>query len=324
PYSYCNRLESWIKENVLNFDAIIVHGLWQYSSFGSFSFWQRLKSKGEKVPKIYLMPHGMLDPYFQSARGRKLKAIRNYIFWHLIENKVVNGADGVLFTCQEELLLARKTFWAYKPKAELNIGYGIMPPPAYQQEFQEEFIKTCPEVKGRSYWLFLSRIHPKKGVELLAEAYLELRRQFHEIPDLIIAGPGLNSSYGKKLQKLSKNAPIYFTGMLEGSAKWGAFYGCKAFILPTHQENFGIAVVEALACGKPVLTTNKVNIWREIFNGNGGIISEDTAEGIYSMLNTWKSLREDKQRQMGINARNIYRSNFTVEKAAEKMLTSIS
>ena len=86
PYGYCNRLNGWMKANVQDFDAIIVHGLWQYSSYGTYSFLQNLKAKGEKVPKIFLMPHGMLDPYVQKARGRRLTAIRNSIFWHLIES----------------------------------------------------------------------------------------------------------------------------------------------------------------------------------------------------------------------------------------------
>lgn len=323
PYGYCNRLNGWMKANVQDFDAIIVHGLWQYSSYGTYSFLQNLKAKGEKVPKIFLMPHGMLDPYFQKARGRRLKAIRNSIFWHLIESKVVNGTDGVLFTCEEELLLARKTFWAYRPKSEINIGYGILPPPDYQESFNEEFILKCPEVANRPYWLFLSRIHPKKGAELLIRAYLKLKKNYPDIPDLILAGPGLNTSYGKSLQKLGRNSTIYFPGMLEGSAKWGAFYGCNAFVLPTHQENFGIAVVEALACGIPVLTTNKVNIWREIQTDDGGLISDDTAENFYLILKDWYELSKERQLQIGHNAKKIYKSQFTVRNAALKMLSSI-
>ena len=189
------------------------------------------------MPKLYLMPHGMLDPYFQRAKSRRLKAIRNWIFWKLIEGKVINGADGVLFTCKDELLLARETFDPYHPKAEINVGYGIQLPPLFEQDFRKSFLEKCPELENKPYWLFLSRIHPKKGTDLLLKSYLKLKMKYIDIPALVIAGPGLDTPYGKELQHLAKDSLIYFPGMLEGSTKWGAFYGCEAFILPSHQEN---------------------------------------------------------------------------------------
>ena len=77
---------------------------------------------------------------------------------------------------------------------------------------------------------------------------------------------------------------MLFPGMVGGKQKWAAFRGAKAFVLPSHQENFGIAVAEALACGCPVLISNKVNIWREIAEGKAGIVTDDTPEGTYLLL----------------------------------------
>src|SRR5690606_8370043 len=108
------------------------------------------------------------------------KALRNEIYWWLIEKKTVNQADGLLFTCQQELLLARETFKGYKPKQELNVGYGIQAPPAYTEK------STPPALTDKSYWLFLSRIHPKKGVDLLIHAYKKLCLQYSSVPDLVI------------------------------------------------------------------------------------------------------------------------------------------
>ena len=81
--------------------------------------------------------------------------------------------------------------------------------------------------------------------------------------------------------------------MLTGHAKWGAFYGAEAFILPSHQENFGIAVVEALACGKPVLISKQVNIWHEIIEGGGGLVEEDTTAGTLRLLESWQRLSKN-------------------------------
>ena len=324
PYAYCSNLNKWLSKNIERFDVAIIHGLWLHNSYGTYKIWDLYKKHKTKVPKLYVMPHGMLDPYFQRTRSRKFKAIRNWFFWRLVEEKVVNGSDGLLFTCRQELLLARQTFRPYSPKLELNTGFGIPSPPVKNIKSFWTFSRKCPNAVTRPYWLFLSRIHPKKGVDLLIKAYLRLKQNTKHIPDLVIAGPGLDTSYGKKILKMSKDPSIHFPGMLEGKAKWAAFHYCNAFILPSHQENFGIAVVEALACSKPVLITKQINIWNEILAGNGGIISEDTEEGVYKMLKYWTRLPAAEQAKIGNNALKVFREKFAVEKTALKMIECLN
>ncbi len=279
------------------------------------------------------MPHGMLDPYFQRAEGRKLKAIRNVLYWKLIEGGVVNNADGLLFTAEEELQLAKTTFTPYYPKKEFvsRIGCGKSTS-LFAESMRKAFFEKCPKVQGRSYLLFLSRIHEKKGVDLLIRAYSEVYKSFKksnsEFPGLVIAGPDLDGAYGQSMQKLAMESDladsIYFPGMLTKDCKWGAFYGCDAFILPSHQENFGIAVVEALACGKPVLISNQVNIWREIEDSGGGIVADDSLPGTQQLLSRWKELSRDAQLSLGINARHTFEKKFATESAARRMLSVIS
>jgi glycosyltransferase involved in cell wall biosynthesis len=112
--------------------------------------------------------------------------------------------------------------------------------------------------------------------------------------------------------------------MLTGDAKWGAFYGCDAFVLPSHQENFGIAVVEALACGKPVLITDKVNIWREVEIKQSGLISSDNESEIYNLLMKWMSLTDGAKVSMQSNASDVFKNHFSSEQAAHKLLETIS
>lgn len=323
PYAYCSKLRPWLLENMLRFDVVIIHGLWLYNGYGTYKIWQSLKKQNPSWPRLYLMPHGMLDPYFQAATRRKLKAIRNWIFWKLIERKVVNGVDGVLFTCEEELLLARRTFKPYYPKREINVGYGIQLPPMTAYFNKSEFFEICPHVKSKSFLLFLSRIHPKKGVDILIKAYLRLKEESKDVPDLVIAGPGIETLYGSKLKKMAKGATIHFPGMLEGTAKWGAFSSCEAFILPSHQENFGISVVEAMACGKPVLISNQVNIWREIEKANAGLICEDTEEGILAMLKYWTKEADESKNAMGIRASQVFETHYAIDKAAARMIDCV-
>ena len=285
------------------------------------------------IPKLYVMPHGMLDPYFQRAPDRKLKALRNWIFWKIIENKIVNQADALLFTCETELLLARETFSRYKPKKEINVGYGIEAPPAFVISMRDAFSKICPGIIGDSpYLLFLSRVDPKKGVDLLLKAYLSILDQRTTLgmatPKLVIAGPGMETQYGQQMKQLVQehkqglNA-VLFPGMISGDAKWGAFYGCEAFVLPSHQENFGIAVAEALACSKPVLISNQINIWREIKKSEAGIISDDTLEGTIEILKKWFILSVDHKSMMSNKASECFRNFFTIEPAAHKLYNAV-
>ncbi|KAA3439600.1 glycosyltransferase [Rufibacter hautae] len=350
PWNYSPKLSPWLLENLPRFDAVIVHGLWLHHGYAVRSALNKLRLKttatkpgGHKLPGFFVMPHGMLDPYFQKAAGRKLKALRNWVYWKLIEGRIINEAAGVLFTCEAELSLAREPFTPYFPKREINVGYGIPEPPQLTSSMEESFFALCPDLRTRPYLLFLSRIHEKKGIDLLLKAYAELTMRHHlhkpvpelaeandsspnstlaitrEWPALVIAGPGLDTPYGKTLQKQAEettllgNRSIYFPGMLTGETKWGAFYGCEAFILPSHQENFGIAVAEALACSKPVLISDQVNIWREIAQTGGGLLAKDTQEGTKELLSTWTDLSEEERGQMRSNARTTYEAFFAIK-----------
>jgi glycosyltransferase involved in cell wall biosynthesis len=325
PWRYGSKLVPWLLDNLSRFDIVIVHGLWLYYSQAAGKAVLQYRSssnRSKNVPKLFVMPHGMLDPYFQRAPDRRLKAIRNWFYWKLIEQKLINDADGILFTCEAELLLAREPFSPYHPKRELNVGYGIQEPPAFVPQMKEAFLKQCPQVADKPYILFLSRIHEKKGADLLIKAYS--RSANADSPRLVVAGPGMESSYGQKLVELVKQNKledsVLFPGMLTGDAKWGAFYGCDSFALPSHQENFGIAVVEALACGKPVLISNQVNIWREIKAAGAGIVAPNTESGTTELLEKWSKLDTYQKQEMCTMARQCYERLYAIGPAASRLL----
>ena len=328
-YNY--NLITWLRKNLGSYDGLIIHGLWLFHGYAVHKVINEFKREGKKFPLYFVMPHGMLDPYFQNAKSRRLKAIRNYIYWDLIQGKIVSDAVGVLFTCEEELILAKNTFKPYNPKLELNVGYGIPEPP------QKAIVNITPSeslianFNNRHYILFLSRINYKKGVDLLINAYSDivLSNPDYDFPSLVIAGPGNDDEYGKNFIEIVNTTPhlkerITFPGMLVGEAKWNAFYGCDAFILPSHQENFGIAVVEALACGKPVLITNKVNIWREIDSQNAGIVENDTIEGTKALLTKWIFSTNTQKNEMKKSALSCYKNSFRVDSAALKMVSTLA
>lgn len=348
PWQYNKKLIPHLVKHLLTYDIIIVHGLWLYHSFAtSRSLKLARKKQGPRnvrLPKLFVMPHGMLDPYFQKATGRKFKAIRNWIYWRTIEKNVVNKADGLLFTCERERQLASQTFKAYNPKSQKVVGLGIERPPSFIPRFQEAFLEQCPGVRNFSYILFLGRIDAKKGLDLLIKGYSAVVESYNKtatsdsfdeaanqrwpvfspiLPKLVIAGPGIDTPFGESLRQLvyqtNLSSEIHFTGMLTGDAKWGAYYGSEIFILPSHQENFGLAVVEALACSKPVLISDQVNIWQEVTKQKAGFVGDDSLNGTIRSLKEWLRLPSEEKEKMSKNAKKCYELNFGIVQTAEKL-----
>lgn len=347
PWRYTSKLRPWLAQHLHRFEVVVLHGLWLHQDYALWKALCQLKEQnpGGSFPRLFIMPHGMLDPYFQQAAGRKLKAWRNRIYWWLIEEKVIKAAQGLLFTCETELLLARQSFRPYQPAQESVVGLGVPTPPPYSASQRQAFIDKCSALAQRPYLLFIGRIHEKKGVDLVLQAYGKLLRATVKptqdntsstglgtasslLPALVIAGPGLDTPYGLHLQRLAAELPkpalVCFPGMLTGQAKWGALYGCEAFILPSYQENFGIAVVEALACGRPVLISDQVNIWREIANMEAGLVEAATLAGTQLLLERWLKLSTSQQLHMREQAQLCYHHYFAVAPAAARMLATLS
>ncbi|AWM34213.1 glycosyltransferase [Hymenobacter nivis] len=323
PWAYSARLGPWLDANLGRFDAVLVHGLWLYISYAARQAWRR---QGPGAPPLYVMPHGMLDPYFQRAPGRRLKAARNWAYWKLVEGAVVNEATGVLFTCEEERRLAREPFRPYGPRRELVVGLGVEEPPAFAEAMRTALATALPAATEQPFLLFLSRIHEKKGVDLLVQAYAG-GAAGPAAPPLVVAGPGLDTPYGQGVAALAAGAPagkVVFPGMLAGDGKWGAFYGAAAFVLSSHQENFGIAVVEALACGTPVLISNQINIWREIEAAGAGLVADDTPAGTHGLLARWAALSPAEQQAMGRRARAAFEQYFAMGHAADRLLAALA
>jgi glycosyltransferase involved in cell wall biosynthesis len=171
----------------------------------------------------------------------------------------------------------------------------------------------------------MGRLHPKKGCDLLLEAYAATMANDPEWR-LVFAGPDA-FHWQKKLVARARTLGIadriVWTGMLRDSMKWSALAAAEVFALPSHQENFGIAVAESLACGVPVLISREVNIWREIEAANAGFVAPDTLEGTTNLLHRWQQLPESERRAMRKNARQCFQQHFDIEHSAARLLEAI-
>jgi glycosyltransferase involved in cell wall biosynthesis len=250
---------------------------------------------GKAATPYFVLPHGMLDPWFN--RTYPLKHLKKMLYWPWAEYRVLRDAKAVLFTSEEERRLARKSFAPYRCN-EVVVNYGTAAPEIDLPEAREEFLNAFPKLRGKNLLLFLGRIQEKKGCEELIRACAAIERSSLQ---LVIAGPCANDGYLQRLKrltnKLDREKTITLSGMLTGNLKWGAFAAAEAFILPSHQENFGIAVVEALACGTPVLISNKINIWREIVNDACGFAAEDDVAGTRCLIERWLATPTPERRE---------------------------
>jgi len=292
--------------------AVLAHGLWQWPSYMA---WKNYKKNG--TPYL-VFPHGMLDPWFK--KSYPLKHIKKQIYWCYRQGTILRDAYAVCFTTEEERLLARKTFSPYQCN-EIVTGLGVGDPPGDLVEQSTLLYSQFPQLKNKRVLLYLGRFHPKKGVDLLINAFVKYS---NDDDILMLAGPNKSQdSYLKTLQKLSvkKEKQILWTGMLEGDLKWGALRVADALILPSHQENFGMVIAEALSVGTPVFLTNKVNLWREVVDCCAGIVSDDHQEGILELVHKWSRGEHD---QLVENTVSCFREKFNISKTAENIMSLFS
>ena len=289
---YVPALTTWLRANRDRFDGIMLHGLWEYTGVAV------LRAISGHKPYV-VFPHGMLDPYFKKAFPAK--HAKKWFFWHLFQNRILRNATRVLFTTTIEENLAQQSFknWKWNP---LVVALGAESPPHDPEISIPAFYKKCPAVEGHPFLLFLGRIDPKKGCDLLLEAFASVNDpNLH----LVIAGPDANNWRAELEVFAERNGianRVHWPGMLQGEAKWGAFAASEAFILPSHQENFGIAVVEALACGKPVLLSGEINIALDVVGDGCGFMSFDTVEGTKALLINWLHLPTEARATMSQQA----------------------
>lgn len=312
-YGYSNRFKPWLSAHLQDYDVFIINGIWQYHSFASHSVF-----KSHNRP-YYLFTHGMLDPWFKHRYP--LKHLKKWLYWPWGEYPVLRDAKKVLFTCEDEKILARQSFWLYRCNEQV-VNYGTAGHTGNAEEQRRLFLESYPHLQHKRFLLFLSRIHPKKGVDLLIEAFAKTNKDQPDL-QLVIAGPD-QIGWQTELQRLAVkhgiSDKITWTGMLKGDMKWGAYHAAEAFILPSHQENFGIVVAEALSCSLPVLISNKVNIWQEIVEDNAGLVVEDTVAGCVDLISRWQQMDDDSKTEMRSNAHRCFINRFEITKAAMSLL----
>lgn len=254
--------------------------------------------------KVVLSPHGMLEPWIMARHywTKKVPAL-----W-LYQKQAICKADYLHATAESEKENLLKL--GYNKKIAV-VANGV--------DIEQISIKT--NWKRNKKILFLSRIHIKKGIEILFETVAQLKNQLKEYT-IYIAGEG-EKEYVNKL-KLQANQMgisdiIVFCGGIYGNQKWKFFKEADLFILPTFSENFGIVVAESLASGTPVITT-KGTPWKELETNHCGWWTDIGVKPTLDALTDFLKTDESTLQQMGINGRNLIERKYSSEKIAKNMI----
>jgi glycosyltransferase involved in cell wall biosynthesis len=248
-------------------DVLHLHGPWTLSNVQFASAAQRLG-----IPYV-ISPHGMLDTWSMAQKWLKKR-----IYLMLVGSRLLKGAAAVHCTAEAELEQASE--WFDRDKGIVLPYLFDLEPFVRLPEAQQARSRFPGLDSDRPVLLFLSRVHPKKGVEQLLRAAAVLRKRGISC-EVLIAGPG-EKDYVARLASLASaeglREQVHFLGMVRGEEKLSLYRNADLFVLPTSQENFGLVLLESLACGTPIVTTRGVDIWKELEKGGASIADANPEE----------------------------------------------
>lgn len=310
PRSYFRStcLNRALQDRVHHFDLVHINWLYVYPTLAAARHCLR-----QKVPYL-LAPRGMLDPNAIAMKG----ALKKKLYLHLLEKKHLCGSKGLHFTSRGERDQAAASGWAL-PSYVVGNGLDL---DAYGAPPETGAFGDCfPETQGKRLVLFLGRLNFIKGLDLLARAWPQVVR---EIPEahLVLAGPD-DDGYGEKVRGWLKAGGVLqsvtFAGMLTGAEKLAALAAAEVFVASSYLESFGMAIVEAMACKKPVVVTDRVNISPEIKEAQAGLVTACDPEEISRAL---VRLLQDPENAhvIGENGYRLVERRFTWDMAATEML----
>ena len=263
-FKYSRPFSNWLADNVARFDVVHIHAVFNHACIAAASACRK-----SNVPYI-VRPLGTLDPW-----SMKQKSFRKKVFWQAGIKKMLSEAAAIHYTTDAEQNAVEGSLGMSNGfVVPLGVDVTLMDRTLAQSKLTEYF----PELAGHTFVLVLSRLHPKKGLEVLQDAFLSLMQE-EEFKDvrLVLAGEG-DESYEQflktRIQSNRAAESVVFPGWLANERKEVALQNAALLALPSRQENFGVCVMESLACGVPVLVSPQVNLSQQIETAGAGWVAE--------------------------------------------------
>jgi glycosyltransferase involved in cell wall biosynthesis len=303
-WGWAPGLPAWLRGPGRDWDLWVVHGLWQFHGPAA-------RAAARDVGRRYaVVPHGMLDPWF--GRAHPLRHLRKRASWPLLERPLLRDAAVMLCTTDEEARLAPLAFAGLQARTRV-VGLGLCGDtvPDAAAAPAQAFLERHPQLRGRRVLLFLGRLHAKKAPLMLLQAFADStlpQRGFA----LAFAGPdgGMRDPLGQAIVQRGLQSHAVLCGPLAGAAKWAALRAADAFVLPSHQENFGLAVAEALAAGTPALLSRQVQTWPAVVRHGAGLATEAEPVALRALLEQWARLAPAQVQAMRDAAPRAFRAEF--------------
>ena len=307
-WQFSHSMSRALRENVGGFDLIYIASIWNYSVAAASHYCRKYK-------KPYIIsPKGLLYPYTAGKRWWK-----KLPYYHLVAKRDLKNATAIHYTSEHEAEECHSYLG-------LNNQAIVIPNGIDLSEFnglpaKGNLCECYPVLKDKKVILFLSRINWKKGLDILVKAYAMLAKERSDVHLLIVGND--ERGYIKKVKGWIKDyelgKKVTFTGILTGKKKLEAFAGSDLFVLSSYSENFGMVIVEAMACGLPAVISNKVGIYKEIEKNKAGVIVNTNAESVY---NGMKQILENSElkKEIAINGRRLAEKYYDIDKVAEKMI----
>ena len=310
-----------LKNSMKHFDIVYIISIWNFPILAASHYCR-------KFNKPYIIsPRGALDDYTFAVKAWKKKP-----YFNLISKRDIINSAGIHFTTEEEFNNWNRLF-NIKCK-EYIVPNGIILDDYVHFLSKNELKTKYPFLKNKKILLFLGRIHPKKGLDILIDAFHRLINTRKNVHLLIVGNDEENyknilkkqiMNLGMEYSDLSvgennvQNTDITFTGMLTGKNKLAAMSGSDIFVLTSYSENFGMAVVESMACGVPVIISNRVGVHKEIKKSNAGIIVEPNAKSIYIGLNKVLD-NQAMANKIANNGKTMVMNYYDIQKVADNMI----
>ena len=308
PLDLSFGLGRYLDQSLNDFDILHVHGLYRFPST-----YAALLARRRGIPYI-ITPHGALDPYLYARSSASLQLKRLYERWFDLPN--LQAASAIHYTAEDERRLAAfLSLTASSFVVPNGLDWGPFEQlPARGAKHAAWSVGEAPLV------LFLGRLHHKKGLDLLIPAFEQVRQARPDV-QLAIVGPA-NDDYGDQVRSWVRDrgltAAVTFVDFLSGTDLVQVYVDADVFVLPSYTENFGMTVVEAMACACPVVISRHVNIHEEIVAVDAGLVTEcdvnEIAAAILELLND-----PAQRHRMGENGRRAVYERYTWPRIVEQL-----
>jgi len=308
-YQFSPDLKRWLRRNIQSYDLVHITAVWNYPTLAGASV-------ARKAGKPYILsPRGALYPY-----TFKKKFLKKWAYFQFFVKKILKNAALIHYTTEDEKEQCHH-FLGLKNRAVV-VPNGLDFKKFANLPSQEEFLKKFPQLKGKKIVLYLGRINWKKGIDLLMRAFSTLAKQRTDI-HLVLVGEDDGDGYMAKMQGLARAlgiaSKVTFTGILTGKDKLAAYKTAEVFVLPSYSENFGMVVVEAMACKCPVIISNRVGIYREVRDAKAGVVIAPKVSEIVSSITLLLENRKMRE-EIRNNGYVLVKSKYDIAEVADEMI----